>query len=132
MKKRKKRKNSKTYNLLIFLFVLLGFILFIKDFSPFFPVISGFAQKVNPKKAFANLEIPSPLFVSEPSPTPSSSPLFNVSLLLAATPTPTPTPRLAQTQEQPVGYCLNVPMLMYHHVQPMDIANKLGHGQLTV
>lgn len=134
MKKRIKRANPRTYNLLIFLCLLLGFILVIKEFSPFSLIVSGLANDAKPKKAFANLELPSPLFVSEPSPTPSTSPLFNVASLLAATPTPTPTPAVLQNEQQPAAndFCLNVPMLMYHHVQPMDIANKLGHGQLTV
>ncbi len=30
------------------------------------------------------------------------------------------------------GYCLTVPILMYHHVQPLSEATKLGHAQLTV
>ena len=30
------------------------------------------------------------------------------------------------------GFCLNVPVLMYHHVQPISIATQLGHAQLTV
>ena len=29
-------------------------------------------------------------------------------------------------------YCLNVPIVMYHHVEPIDIATQLGHPQLTV
>lgn len=32
----------------------------------------------------------------------------------------------------PAGYCLTVPILMYHHVQPLAEAAKLGHEQLTV
>lgn len=32
----------------------------------------------------------------------------------------------------PAGYCLSVPILMYHHVQPIAEATKLGHAPLTV
>lgn len=40
------------------------------------------------------------------------------------TPTPTPAPL--------TGYCLNVPVLMYHHIQPEDVAKTLGQTALTV
>jgi len=29
-------------------------------------------------------------------------------------------------------FCLNLPILMYHHVEPLDIAKREGHAQLTV
>jgi peptidoglycan/xylan/chitin deacetylase (PgdA/CDA1 family) len=28
-------------------------------------------------------------------------------------------------------YCLNVPIIMYHHIEPLAIATQLGHPQLT-
>jgi peptidoglycan/xylan/chitin deacetylase (PgdA/CDA1 family) len=28
-------------------------------------------------------------------------------------------------------YCLNVPVIMYHHTEPLEIASQLGHAQLT-
>jgi peptidoglycan/xylan/chitin deacetylase (PgdA/CDA1 family) len=28
-------------------------------------------------------------------------------------------------------YCLNVPVIMYHHTEPIEIATQLGHPQLT-
>jgi len=43
------------------------------------------------------------------------------------TPKPTPTPELTPTPTPaPVGYCLHVPVLFYHHIQPQAdaIANK--------
>ncbi len=53
------------------------------------------------------------------------------------TPTPKPKPvvqiPVAQAnEEEQNGYCLNVPVLLYHHIQPLSIAQKLGHAQLTV
>ncbi|MFI5206018.1 MAG: polysaccharide deacetylase family protein, partial [Candidatus Paceibacterales bacterium] len=30
------------------------------------------------------------------------------------------------------GYCLNVPVIFYHHIQPLAEAKTLGHAQLTV
>jgi peptidoglycan/xylan/chitin deacetylase (PgdA/CDA1 family) len=47
--------------------------------------------------------------------------------------TPTPTPAI-EIKQQPVlnGFCLNVPVLMYHHVQPENSAIQLGQKALTV
>lgn len=52
---------------------------------------------------------------SKPSNTPTPTPKPT------ATPEPTPTPTLV-----PSGYCLNVPVIFYHHIQPQSdaIANK--------
>jgi len=40
-----------------------------------------------------------------------------------STPTPTPIPL--------IGYCLNVPVLMYHHIQPNAQAQNLGQKKLV-
>lgn len=37
----------------------------------------------------------------------------------------------AQTNENN-DFCLTVPVMLYHHVEPIDIASKEGHAQLTV
>ena len=29
-------------------------------------------------------------------------------------------------------YCITMPVIMYHHIQPMELADKLGHSSLTV
>jgi peptidoglycan/xylan/chitin deacetylase (PgdA/CDA1 family) len=44
--------------------------------------------------------------------------------------TPTSTPENASTTLS--GFCLNVPVLMYHHIQPMAQAIKNGQTSLTV
>ena len=54
-----------------------------------------------------------PTYIVTPSPIPTHPPL-----------SPTPTPL--------TGYCLTVPVLMYHHVQPMMEAIKNGQTSLTV
>ncbi|HSW97447.1 MAG TPA: polysaccharide deacetylase family protein [Candidatus Saccharimonadales bacterium] len=38
----------------------------------------------------------------------------------------------ADKQVSPADFCLNVPVLMYHHVQPMPIAESRGQSSLTV
>lgn len=58
--------------------------------------------------------------------------------LLTVTPIPvTPTPTLTPTpttEPTPVytGYCLNVPVLMYHHIEPGAIAKEKNHLSLNV
>lgn len=54
------------------------------------------------------------------------------------TPTVTPQPKapllipVARAQIIPEDFCLNVPVLLYHHIQPLAEAAQLGHSQLTV
>jgi peptidoglycan/xylan/chitin deacetylase (PgdA/CDA1 family) len=62
---------------------------------------------------------------------------------LTLSPTPLPKPTVTPSQRALVekasadsgsekGYCLHVPILLYHHVQPLDIAEQQGHAPLTV
>ena len=48
------------------------------------------------------------------------------------TPTPAPTPPPTPTPFPLVGYCLHVPVLLYHHIQPESQAAALGQKSLTV
>lgn len=57
--------------------------------------------------------------------TPLQSPL----LPFSKTPKTTPTPAFEQ---KPAGFCLFVPVLMYHHVQPEAVAIARGQTSLTV
>jgi len=59
----------------------------------------------------------------------------------ARKPVPTMTPKLkpqviipaVQANEKTVNdFCLNVPVLFYHHIEPLATAQRLGHAQLTV
>jgi len=54
---------------------------------------------------------------------------------LTPTPTPTTVPLKFSgntVQNQGGGYCLNVPILMYHHIQPQSVAAELGQVSLNV
>lgn len=124
---KKSYKKSKKYratkiSLGMFLFVLLLFFLFSEKISFLQPLI----RPVTVEKVFATQEIISWL---SPTPTASTSPLFDPQSLLQ--PTPTPTPDFVRPTPQ-ANFCLDVPMLIYHHVQPLAEANELGHAQLTV
>lgn len=65
-------------------------------------------------------------FTSTPthSPTPTFSP--------ALTFTPTPTLSSTPTPIPLVGYCLHVPVLMYHHIQPTSVAAQKKQTALSV
>ena len=71
--------------------------------------------------SFLNLKIPKvqaeSLQVAAATPIPISSP----------SPTPSPSPSPVYT-----GFCLNVPILMYHHIQPQDLAEEKGQTNFTV
>jgi peptidoglycan/xylan/chitin deacetylase (PgdA/CDA1 family) len=45
---------------------------------------------------------------------------------------PSPTPVSSPTEVPLKGFCLNVPILMYHHIQPQATAMQLGQTALTV
>jgi len=60
----------------------------------------------------------------------SAKSLGKLPLIPPVTPAPTLTP--APTPAPLVGYCLNVPVLMYHHIQPEAEAQVRGQKALTV
>lgn len=66
---------------------------------------------------------------------------LTVAPVVPVTVMPTPRPDIIQPEiiasedakTLPMGdYCLRLPIIMYHHVQPLAIAEKLGHAPLTV
>lgn len=74
---------------------------------------------------FANSNAINPL--SKATPTPTLLPFPTTS------PSATPTPTLAPTPTpKPLGYCLSIPVLLYHHIQPADVASKKGQSSLNV
>lgn len=69
------------------------------------------------------------------SPEPKTAPLARAVLTLAPTATPTPTlvpsPTITPTPVY-TGYCLHVPVLLYHHIQPQAVAAQKGQALLSV
>lgn len=57
------------------------------------------------------------------------TPLQSPVRLTSVKPTPSPLDKQAAPGS---GYCLNVPVIYYHHVQPESIAASRGQGSLTV
>ncbi|MDZ4228094.1 MAG: polysaccharide deacetylase family protein, partial [Candidatus Levybacteria bacterium] len=109
----RKTKNKKSSKNFFVLFVLVALVLFSFSFVNF----GGIINPINSKKSGEKLI--------------SSKSLGNIRLTpppLTPTPTPFPTP----TPVPLVGYCLNVPVLMYHHIQPNAEAQSKGQKALSV
>lgn len=112
------------HKLFILLSLLGGFVL-----AENFSTILSYIKPIGIQKALAIEEIQDAASLLSPTPKLQETELFSLATF-AATPTPSPTPFY---NEKPKGdFCLNVPIFMYHHTQPMDIAMSEGHGQLTV
>lgn len=57
--------------------------------------------------------------------------VIHAEIVITPSSTPVPTAKIVATNP-PAGFCLNVPVLMYHHIEPLDQAKTEGHGALTV
>jgi len=126
--------------MLFFLTCLLFLFVIVEKFS----FLKSLIKPISIEKVFAVQEIKDSSFLLSPTltPTPSVIPLFDTDSLTVATPTPrpkadqplaeTPTKQVLLNSGSQRDFCLNVPMLLYHHVQPLAEAKEQGHAQLTV
>lgn len=74
---------------------------------------------------FVAIAIAAVLYQEKPKQPVPISPIFTPTPVPPTlTPTPTPVPL--------VGYCLKVPVIMYHHIQPMNEARPKNQGGLSV
>jgi peptidoglycan/xylan/chitin deacetylase (PgdA/CDA1 family) len=60
--------------------------------------------------------------LATPTATPSPTP--------TASPSGVPTPDIIASGSAQ-DYCLNIPVILYHHTEPLEIATELGHASLT-
>jgi len=97
-----KLKNRGLYKALFFILIALLLV-------RFYSVKIGSVEERKVKSPLSVNKVATSSPTPKPTPTPTPTPV----------PTPTPTP-------VPTGYCLNVPVLFYHHVQPQAdaVANK--------
>lgn len=61
-----------------------------------------------------------------------SEPLLPRGVTLSPTPIPTQTPKPTPVYPPQGWHCIRVPILMYHHVAPLEEARAAGHAALTV
>lgn len=99
------------------LLVLLALVIFAGVFFEFSKNTNEGEQKILTPLAVSIGKI-LPTATMTPSPTPRNTPAPT------AIPTPTPVPL--------IGYCLNVPVLFYHHVQPQSQAIDKGQIAMSV
>lgn len=71
-------------------------------------------------KELKKIALNTKLTQSSPAPTPLPAP--------SSSPTSKPTP----TSHPLVGFCINVPILLYHHIEPQENINGDGHKNLAV
>jgi peptidoglycan/xylan/chitin deacetylase (PgdA/CDA1 family) len=118
---------------------LITFFTFLCTFILIAPATPLFAQSPSenqPTSASSLLILPT-LFpsLSQPLPQNTTFPLLEKLDELATPATSSATSNATNSAAQAVPlpeYCLDVPVLMYHHVEPLSIAEQLGHPQLTV
>ncbi len=103
-----------------FILILILFLL-----SIFFIAISSLYARASVRKILVGK-----VFLS-PSHIPSATILMEKISSPSATPTASPSPTLVPTPVY-TGFCLNVPVLMYHHIAPQDEANAKGFSSLNV
>ncbi len=115
MPAKRKSRNRKKYNSIWqnFIFVTLISAILIGLFL----TINTHAQKI-PSKIAVNISLGTKAISILPKYTPLISPYPTVSI------TPSPVPL--------TGFCLHVPILTYHHIQPEAVAKELGQVSLTV
>ena len=126
--RKRKSQSSSRLGLLFFLLGLLSLFV-ISEKSSF---LLSLIKPISVEKVFAIQDVPDASFLTTITPTPPASPLFDARSLTVATPTPTPDPQQVLTTTTQGDFCLDVPILIYHHVQPLAEANAQGHAQLTV
>lgn len=111
-KKRNSRKKSPSKNTFVLKsLIILGLSLYL------LMNLRGFASFISSKKSGEK-------FISTKT-------LGNIALI-PPSPTSTPTPPPTPTPVPLVGYCLNVPVLMYHHVQPQSQAVEKNQTATSV
>ena len=118
----------------IFFSILLVLPFFVGSVQPIFAQTSLATTSATP----ASLSSLPTLFPTA-APTPpavNNWPILNQLDELATPQIATPTPVATTAASLPVSYseeyCLDVPVIMYHHIEPLAIASQLGHEPLTV
>lgn len=117
-KRLKKVKHHKNYGNVLLILAGLSIVS-----SLFFANFSISVKKKEVKKAYGNTAGYSKASFQD---------LFGNPYNVTPTASPTAAVKPSPTEQPPSGFCLNVPVLMYHHVEPYELAKKEGHAQLTV
>lgn len=94
-----------------------------------FPSVTPTVSTINAFPIFQQLnELTNPVASVSSIATIAATPA--IATVSATSISPSPTPDIVASGSAQ-DYCLNVPIIMYHHVEPMAIATQLGHAPLT-
>lgn len=141
--KRRRNKSAKYFNVPIYVIVLFFSGLFILlVYGIYFSLNSpkGITHSYQATKGSIGL-LSSPVSPAKKTTRFPTGFALSISLPSAKKVSPTVTPKPNMAVIVPVAraegnttndFCLNVPVLLYHHIQPLSIAQQLGHAQLTV
>lgn len=119
MKSRRRKKASskrKFSNIRLSLGLLSFFLLVLFIIHP--KIVTSNEERITPatEHISSNIALPiTPLLLPTSTPVP-------------ATPTPTPDKNTPPAHT----FCINVPIVLYHHIEPYELATKAGHQSLTV
>jgi peptidoglycan/xylan/chitin deacetylase (PgdA/CDA1 family) len=114
---RRVKKVRSQHNFSWFKFIFLGLLILIS--LGLFSIFNNQKYNIGYKPA-VNISLGKNLYTPRPKFTPLISPYAKVTITI----TPTPAPL--------TGFCLHVPILTYHHIQPEAVAKELGQTSLTV
>lgn len=109
--RRNKKKSSSNNSLpILAIFVIFGFLFYLLISNK----VINFTYSTQPSEKLVSSKSLGNVLLTPPPPTPTPT----------SVPTPTPIPL--------VGFCLKVPVLMYHHVQPQDQAVEKNQTATSV
>lgn len=129
LKRQSKTRNKIYFSHLSSFRLFLGFLLtIIFSFATPLPSLT-ITQNAVDATSEAEVQFFKPSLFPKPTSTDQSTLLLDPLALLHQTPTPAATQSAA---EPAADYCVEVPVLMYHHIQPLQVASILGHAPLTV
>lgn len=115
------------------LHLFLGLLLTILASIVIVPPHQTSSQTAEPETTDHEFNIFNPSLLPTNAPLPTQTLPLETFQPLNPTATPSATPTASPSGEiTPTDYCINVPVILYHHIQPLEIAGLLGHAQLTV
>ncbi len=138
--KTKKIKSKNIYTSPIPHFIFLAILFFLIIFSGIYPFHSDNIETSAELSEITTLQPLNSIIYNNKKST-TKLPLFaNILSTMSASLSPRPKIKhdslhipVAQAQANTSDdYCLNVPVLLYHHIQPLSLARELGHAQFTV
>lgn len=110
--------------------LLTGLFLIVIILSGFFPPTQTNSQQAEPRTTDQSLNLHALTIL--PSETPITPPLLPLDSIVQLSPTPVHQQNSTASAKIVEDYCLDIPVILYHHIQPLPMASLLGHAKLTL